>query len=285
MRQARDEGPLPRDIATQMEERGRTRSEGVKNELTGAQEQHFLSLSQGEQEAYVDALAEAVLPIGGWAVLGAADLLVQAIFDPDDHPAYVRLLLAAIELQRAVRVSDIALSTYETMFWRQHNPGREWLEPKFPPARAAAKISPLAVGEAREVGRHTSSPTSNLVFVRRTAEDRYLTFVDQEVERAEPAKGGVEPRCGKRTISTTSSSSWGSRRLRTSGITTSLSRSASTTVLGTAIFRIIQLPDRPARPTSRIWPERRGRDEDRTRPYVHGRGSKTARTSPPRSTA
>lgn len=191
-RQPRDEGPLPPDIATQMEERGRRRSEGVKNELTDAQEQHFLSLSQGEQEAYVDALAEAVLPIGGWAVLGAADLLVQAVFDPDDHPAYVRLLLAAIELQRAVRVSDVALSTYETMFWRQHNPGREWLEPKFPPARAAAKISLLAVGEARKVGRHTSSPTSNLVFVKRTAEDRYLTFVDQEVERGEPAKGRVE---------------------------------------------------------------------------------------------
>jgi hypothetical protein len=168
------------------------RSEGPKSELTASQDELFTRLSQEEQEAYVDALAETIVPIGGWALLGAADLLVQAVFEPDDHPAYVKLLLAAIELQRAARVSDIALSTYETMFWRQHNPGREWLEPKSPPTRAEAQISPLAIGEEREVGRHTSAPTSNLVFVRRTGEDSYLTFVDQEVERGEPAKGRVE---------------------------------------------------------------------------------------------
>lgn len=36
------------------------------------------------------------------------------------------------------------------------------------------------------MGRHTSAPTSNRVLVRRTAEDRYLALVDQEVERGEP---------------------------------------------------------------------------------------------------
>lgn len=168
------------------------RSDGPRSELTVTQEQLFASLSQAEQEAYVDALAETIVPIGGWALLGAADLLVQAAFEPDDRPAYVKLLLAALELQREVRVSDIALSSYETMFWRQHNPGREWLEPKVPPSRADGQITPLAIGEEREVGRHTSSPTSNLVFVRRTAEDHYLTFVDQEVENGNPAKGRVE---------------------------------------------------------------------------------------------
>jgi hypothetical protein len=175
-----------------MEERGRVRSEGSKSGLTDAQDQLFLGLSQQDQEAYVDALAEAILPIGGWAVLGGADLLVKAIFEPDDRPSYVSLLLAALELKRAVRVSDIALSLYEGEFWRQHNPGHEWLEPKSPPARPDALISPLAIGEERKVGQHTSAPTSNLVLVRRTAEDRYLAFVDQEVERGEPAKGRVE---------------------------------------------------------------------------------------------
>lgn len=182
------EGLLPPDIAAQMEERGRVRSEGFKSELTDAQDQHFLSLSQEEREAYVDALAEALLPLGGWAVLGAADLVVRGVFEPEDRPSYVRLLLAALELKRAVRVSDIALSMYEGEFWRQHNPGREWLEPKSPPTRAEARISPLAIGEEREVGRHTSAPGSNLVLVRRTAEDRYLAFVDREVERGKPAR-------------------------------------------------------------------------------------------------
>jgi hypothetical protein len=191
-RQSRDDGPLPEDIVVQMEERGGVRSEGFKTELTDAQDLHFLSLSQHQQEMYVDALAGAILPIGGWAVLGAADLLVKAVFEPEDRPSYVALLLAALELKRAVRMSDIVLSMYEMEFWRQHNPGREWLEPKFPPTRADARISPLAIGEEREVARHTSAPTSNLVLVRRTAEDRYLTFVDQEVERGEPARGRVE---------------------------------------------------------------------------------------------
>jgi len=175
-----------------MEERGRVRSEGFQNPLTMTQERHFLNLGQTEQEEYVDALAEAVLPIGGWAVLGAADLLVKVVFEPEDQPSYVRLLLAALELKRAARVSDIALSTYEGEFWRRHNPGRDWLEPKFPPTRVDAQISPLAIGEEREVGRHTSFPTSNRVLVRRTAEDRYLAFVDQEVERGTPAEGRVE---------------------------------------------------------------------------------------------
>jgi hypothetical protein len=191
-RQRRDEGPLPPAIATLMEERGRVRSEGFKTELTDAQEQDFLSLSQGEQEGYVDALAEAVLPLGGWAVLGAADLVVKAVFEPEDRPSYVGLLLAALELKRAVRVSDIALSMYEKDFWQQHNPGRDWLEPKSPPTRAGALITPLAIGEERRVGQHTSAPSSNLVLVRRTAEDRYLALVDQEVERGEPARGRVE---------------------------------------------------------------------------------------------
>jgi hypothetical protein len=175
-----------------MEERGRARSDGSRTELTNAQDQHFLSLSQPEQEAYVDALAEAVLPVGGWAVLGAADLLVKAVFEPEDRPSYVRLLLAALELKRAVRVSDIALSMYEGEFWRRHNPGREWLEPKAPPTRAEARISPLAIGEEWKVSQHTQAPTSNLVLVRRMAEDRYLAFVDQEVEHGEPARGRVE---------------------------------------------------------------------------------------------
>jgi hypothetical protein len=191
-RQSRSDGPLPADIVVQMQERGRVRSEGFKTELTEAQDQHFLSLSQQEQGAYVDALAEAILPVGGWAVLGAADLLVKAIFEPEDRPSYVALLLAALELKRSVRVSDIALSVYEGEFWRRHNPGQEWLEPKLPPARADAQISPLAVGGERKVGQHASATTSNLVLVRRTAEDRYLTFVDREVERGEPARGRVE---------------------------------------------------------------------------------------------
>jgi hypothetical protein len=191
-RQPRNRGPLPPDIVGLMEERGRVRSEGFKTELTDAQEQHFVNLSQEQQAAYVDALAEAVLPLGGWAVLGSADLLVKAVFEPEDRPSYVRLLLAALELKRAVRVSDTAISMYEGEFWRRHNPDREWLEPKSPPTQAEAQISPLTIGEERKVGQHTSAPSSNLVFVRRTAEDRYLAFVDQEVERGEPAKGRVE---------------------------------------------------------------------------------------------
>lgn len=110
--------PLPPDIAAQMEERGRVRSEGFTSELTKTQDQHFLGLSQEEKEAYVDALADTILPLGGWAVLGAADLLVKAVFEPDDRPSYVSVLLAALELKRAVRVSDIALSVYESELFR-----------------------------------------------------------------------------------------------------------------------------------------------------------------------
>lgn len=186
-RQSRDDGPLPEDIVVQMEERGRVRSEGFKTELTDAQDQHFLGLSQQEQETYVDALADAILPVGSWAVLGAADLLVKAIFEPEDRPSYVGIVLAALELKRSVRVSDIALSTYEGEFWRRHNPGCEWLEPKLPPARDDAQISPLAVGEEREVARHDSAPDTNRVLVRQTA-DGYLAFVDRPVERGEPMR-------------------------------------------------------------------------------------------------
>lgn len=43
------------------------------------------------------------------------------------------------------------------------------------------------------MGRHTTSTsTSNRVLVRRAGEDRYLAFVDREVEVGEPAKGRVE---------------------------------------------------------------------------------------------
>ena len=99
-RHRKNEGPLAPDIAARMEERGRVRSEDLQSELIDAQDLRFLSLSQSEKEAYVDALAEEILPVGGWAVLGAADLLVKAVFEPEDRPSYVRLLLAALEFAR-----------------------------------------------------------------------------------------------------------------------------------------------------------------------------------------
>lgn len=97
-------------------------------------------------------MADALLPLGGWPVYGAADLLVTTIFEPDDHPAYVNLLLASLELKRAARVSEACLSVYEERFWDKHNPDTEWLDAKDPPARATATISTLDIGAAREVG-------------------------------------------------------------------------------------------------------------------------------------
>lgn len=140
---------LPPDIVAQMERRARLRSIGHNTEetlameehLLGSMEEHFLGLSQEEKQAYVDALADALLPLGGWPVYGAADLLVTTIFEPDDYPAYVNLLLASLEFKRAARVSEACLSVYEERFWHKHNPDTEWLDEKDPPARATATIS------------------------------------------------------------------------------------------------------------------------------------------------
>jgi hypothetical protein len=182
---------LPPDIVAQMEKMGRLRSIGHSTEETlameeqflGSMEEHFLGLSQEEKQTYVDALADTLLPPGGWAAYGAASLLVKTMFEPDDYPAYVKLLLTSLEFKRTARVSEQALSLYELEFWRKHNPSTEWLESKDPPARVAAPISPLDIGDEREVGRHESAPDSNRVFVAREAEDRYLAVVDQPIHR------------------------------------------------------------------------------------------------------
>jgi hypothetical protein len=177
-------GPLPPDILTRLDAYGRLRSEGFQSD-DYALERGFRDLPQHEQERYVDALAEAVLPVGGFAVFGAAKLLTDSMFKPDDHPSYVRILLESLEIRRSARVSQVALSVNEEMLWHKHNPDAEWLEPHIPPSPEEAVISPLAVGEEREVARYTSAPDTNRVFLVRDAENRYAAEVDMPIDRHE----------------------------------------------------------------------------------------------------
>jgi hypothetical protein len=175
---------LPADIVARMERYGRVRFEGLTTDETDATEQRFRSLSQREKEAYVDALATVLGPVGGWPCLGAANLLVKTMFEPEDHRGYAALLMASLEFQRAARVSEIALSIHEMEFWHRHaGSDAEWLEPRFPPTREEAAIAAFAIGEEREICRYTGADDSNRVFVALGEDNRYRAVVDQPINR------------------------------------------------------------------------------------------------------
>jgi hypothetical protein len=176
-------GVLPVDIVTRMESYGQTRFEGFRTFETAAVELEFNQLDQAGKERYVDELAATVIPVGGWAVVGGAQLLVGAMFEPEDRPSYVELMLVALQIYRDGRVSDVALSGYDMQFWRSHGGSGDWLAPFTLPAPEAVTLTPLVVGEERELARYDSRPDANRALVRREAEDRYVVEVDRPVDR------------------------------------------------------------------------------------------------------
>ena len=136
------------------------------------------------QRAWVDALSEAVVPVGGWAVYGAWRTVVKALGSRMDLlPAYRAILDASLEFQRSAGVWEFQLSIDEKIYWQQQHGDEPWLVPRDPPSREAAAITALPVGQERKVAVMTKDPESSEVYATHPHDGTYMSVVEGPIER------------------------------------------------------------------------------------------------------
>ncbi len=134
--------------------------------------------ARADPQAYVDALAEVVLPAGGWAVYGAAELALDVMNHDLDNPSYRALFVGGLDVRRKAEVPWVMLNSFDHSYWTEAHPDEPWLPERVPPGRETARIAPLEVREERCVAQVSPRDDSKLMIVTRPAHDRYVMVLE-----------------------------------------------------------------------------------------------------------
>ncbi|MFJ3757640.1 hypothetical protein [Streptomyces sp. NPDC090080] len=161
--------PLPDDVVSRMERFGRFEFDPVGTDIDasdvwGELQAPFLPLAQSDPQGFARVLADAVLPVGGFALFGAARTIWNLVGSDFSSPAYDAVRMAALEFFRANGVPNNRLSADDWRFW-QANRSEPWLVGRPRPTAEEAGITPLAPGETRRIAQITEAPDSNVLYV------------------------------------------------------------------------------------------------------------------------
>lgn len=175
---------LPAGIVPQMAEYGQARW-NLQYEITeaGPFDGALQAMPPDAQRAWVAALSEAVVPVGGWAVMGAGTTVMKVMSHPADLPAYRAILDAALDFQRSAGVWESQLSINENLYWHEQHKNEPWLARRDPPSRAAAAITALPVGQERKLAVMSNVPDSNEVYASHPEAGRYVAIVEAPHKR------------------------------------------------------------------------------------------------------
>ncbi len=170
---------LPTDVLARMAEYGQASWNLEYAILEPAPFDEELGRMRPEAQAeWVAALSEEVLPVGGWAAYGAAEVLMKALGHPVQLESYCAILEASLQFQRDAGVWDSQLTPNEQLYWQEMHPEEIWLSRRDPPSRESARITPLAIGEERKLGAVTRRPDSNAIYVIHPEHERYMWLLD-----------------------------------------------------------------------------------------------------------
>jgi hypothetical protein len=170
---------VPEGIVAAMTEYGQQRLRDA--DAPGPFHEELESLAAGDQEAWVEALSQAIVPVGGVTAYGASTLVMLSLDHPVELDAYRRLLDTALDYLRAEGVPEIELTGYERSYWHRKHPDEVWLEPVI--ARPAeSSLTPLAVGQERKLSVADASSDSKAIYVSHPAEGRYVWALDMPSE-------------------------------------------------------------------------------------------------------
>jgi hypothetical protein len=188
---------LPRDVVTTMRRYGRHKvdpyTSGEPSPLDAgwapivSSELEFAA--RAEPARYVSAIAEAVLPGGGWAVYGGAEFALDVWKHDLEQPAYRSLFVGGLMVRREAKVPWSKLNGFDQSYWSQHHEGEPWLPVRVPPTREAASIAPLAVGEERPIAKLLPTNDSTMLFAARTHKDRYVMILETEDDSGKRVRG------------------------------------------------------------------------------------------------
>src|SRR5262249_51906660 len=139
---------VPQSIVAAMTEYGQQRLRDT--DAPGSFHEELELLTEDDQKAWVEALSQAIAPVGGVAAYGAYNLVVLCLNNTVDFAVYCRLLDAAFDFLRENGVPEIELTVNERSYWLRKHPDGVWLEPVT--ARATeSSLTPLAVGQERKL--------------------------------------------------------------------------------------------------------------------------------------
>jgi hypothetical protein len=177
---------LPSDIVSVMERSGRHKiaphSSGEPGPLDPGWEPIIPfaveQRARAEPEKYVAALAEVIVPVGGWALYGAAELALDVMNHDLDNSAYRALFVGGLDVRRKAGVPWVMLNSFDQVYWEQAHPDEPWLPERQPPTREAANITPLEIYEERRVAQVSPRDDSKLIFIARPAADRYVMVLE-----------------------------------------------------------------------------------------------------------
>jgi hypothetical protein len=170
---------LPADVLARMAAYGQA-SWNLEHEIfeSGPFDEELGRLRPEAQAAWVSALSDEVLPAGGWALYGAAEVLMKALGHPVHLESYCAILDASLQFQRDAGVWDSQLSPNERLYWQERHPEEIWLPRREAPSCESATITPLAVGDERKLGAVTRRPDSNAIYVIHPEHKRYVWLLD-----------------------------------------------------------------------------------------------------------
>ena len=75
---------------------------------------------------FVSQLAEAVLPVGGWALYGGERCVRDLVGMQTRHPGFLAMIDAAMEFLRHTGYGLDRVAPYELGAWRELHPGEAW---------------------------------------------------------------------------------------------------------------------------------------------------------------
>jgi len=174
---------LPVNIVTMMERFGRHEASWAPSDedafaIWNETQQPLLDLVSQDQQQFTDALADAVVPVGGFAVLGGSRTVINLIGEMDT-PSYDRLMDGTIEFLRASNVPPMHVTGYEWQYWiGKGGTNADWLTIQAIPSPDEAPVAELSPGEVRRVAQMFPEEDSNVVFVLRRDDGRYAAMID-----------------------------------------------------------------------------------------------------------
>jgi len=187
---------LPENIVSMMEVAGRFEFDPQEATIDAGWVWHhlkrpLLEMARADPEAFLTSLAAAVVPVGGWAVFGAARTLydVSNIDLALKHPAGREILTASLQFLRDHGVPNNRLTGYEWRFWVDNKGAVEqWLPVRPAPSLDQAPITEFEPGEVRRVAQLTEDFNSNVLYVRCDESGEYAAVVDRKWSEEEPRR-------------------------------------------------------------------------------------------------
>lgn len=191
-----NEHALPGDIVRKMERYGQFEFHWQTGGDNAAEVGELLAalapFATTEPDGFLAALADAVLPVGGWAIYGASRAIwefLSSSASAHQNPRYSAIMSAALEFLRTNGVPPKELRPYEWHHWLDSGGTVDTWIPRLPqPSPVEAPITTLLPGELRRVAQLTEKPDSNMVLVRQEGEGRYSALIDARWSDDDPRR-------------------------------------------------------------------------------------------------